>query len=82
MVGAATGGIAELVKDGERGLLWESENPEALAAALRRMLDDPQLVKRLSEGAGRFIRDYDWPFVAQRFLDLYHRVTMKYHEHA
>ena len=44
-------GVRELVVDGQDALLVPEE-PEALAAALRRVLDDPELAARLAE-AGR-----------------------------
>ena len=43
--------MRELVVDGQDALLVPEE-PEALAAALRRVLDDPELAARLAE-AGR-----------------------------
>jgi colanic acid/amylovoran biosynthesis glycosyltransferase len=43
-------GIPELVRDGETGLCVPEAEPEALAAALARMLDDPALRKRVAQG--------------------------------
>nr|MBA3260596.1 glycosyltransferase family 4 protein [Gemmatimonadales bacterium] len=40
VVAGRSGGIPEGVRDGETGLLVEAERPEAVAAALRRLLDD------------------------------------------
>ncbi|OGR91462.1 MAG: hypothetical protein A2V88_06650 [Elusimicrobia bacterium RBG_16_66_12] len=52
------GGIPEVVADGETGLLVEPRNPEALAGAIVRLIDDRALAKRLVErglsGLGRF----------------------------
>lgn len=52
------GGIPEVVADGETGLLVEPRNPEALADAIVRLIDDRALAKRLVErglsGLGRF----------------------------
>jgi len=50
VVAANTGGIPEAVRDGENGLLFEPGNGAALAAALRRLLDEPQLLERLRGG--------------------------------
>jgi glycosyltransferase involved in cell wall biosynthesis len=67
-------GLRELVTDGENALLVPEE-PEALAAALRRVLDDPELAGRLAaagkevEGAGSDQR------LVERFLELYERLA-------
>lgn len=48
VVGSRMGGTADLVRDGVNGLLYEADSPDSLAAALRRLLDDPQLPGRLA----------------------------------
>jgi len=45
-------GIPELIRDGIDGLLVTPSDPEELAAAIARLLDDPDLRRRLAE-AGR-----------------------------
>ena len=53
VVGARSGGIADLVEDGVNGLLYEPFSPAALAAALRRLLEEPGLATRLAAGRPR-----------------------------
>ena len=55
VVAAAKGGLPEVVKDGETGLLVESAEPGLLAAGIARLLDDPALARRLGEGGRRFV---------------------------
>jgi glycosyltransferase involved in cell wall biosynthesis len=45
------GGVAEVVRDGENGLLVPSGDPPALAAAIARYLGDPALQERLRAAA-------------------------------
>ena len=52
VVATRVGGVPELVAEHETGLLVPPGDPEALAAALRRMLDEPSLAYRLGQ-AGR-----------------------------
>jgi glycosyltransferase involved in cell wall biosynthesis len=52
VVGTAVGGIPDVIDDGRTGLLVPSGDAAALAEALRRLLDDRALARRLAE-AGR-----------------------------
>jgi glycosyltransferase involved in cell wall biosynthesis len=51
VIGSRVGGIPDLVRDGENGLLVEPGDPEALAEALVRVLSDPELAARLGAEA-------------------------------
>lgn len=51
VVATAVGGVAEVVHDDVNGLVVPAADPSALAAALRRILDDPRLRTRLSDAA-------------------------------
>lgn len=77
VVATAVGGNTELIADGERGLLCESENPESLADALQRMLENPQLVSEFSLAATKFVAEYDWPVVAGHYLERYRQVIQR-----
>lgn len=51
VVGGRAGGIPDIVADGETGLLVEAGDPDALAAALLRVLSDRPLAERLGAAA-------------------------------
>jgi glycogen(starch) synthase len=53
VVGSASGGIPDLVRDGVEGLLVDPEDTAALAAALVRVLSEPELAERLGAAARR-----------------------------
>jgi len=52
VVATRVGGIPELVEDGVTGFLVPRENSEALATALQRLIEDPDLFRAMGE-AGR-----------------------------
>jgi glycosyltransferase involved in cell wall biosynthesis len=53
-------GIPELVEDGRTGLIVPEGDPAALAAAIRRLLEDRETARRLAEaGRARVERDFD-----------------------
>jgi glycosyltransferase involved in cell wall biosynthesis len=54
LIATAVGGIPELVRDGENGLLVPQKDPAALAAAIERLRGDPDLRERLSHRAREF----------------------------
>jgi glycosyltransferase involved in cell wall biosynthesis len=56
VVAAAGGGISEVVDDGRTGLLVAPGRPDALAAAVRGLLDDPGRRQRMGAAAARSAR--------------------------
>jgi glycosyltransferase involved in cell wall biosynthesis len=51
VVATAVGGVPEVVHDGVNGLLVPPRRPDELAAAMRRVLEEPGLRERLAAGA-------------------------------
>ncbi|MDQ3671717.1 MAG: glycosyltransferase family 4 protein [Actinomycetota bacterium] len=51
VVATAVGGVPELVRDGENGLLVPAGDRDALAAAIQRLVAEPGLRERLAAGA-------------------------------
>jgi glycosyltransferase involved in cell wall biosynthesis len=51
IIAAAAGGPLEIVTDGTDGLLTPPGDAEALASAMNRLADDPDLGRRLVEAA-------------------------------
>ena len=75
VVASAIGGNDELVRDEVDGLLVPADDPDALAAALRRLLDDPQLRERLgAAAAARVAADFSAAAAAQRVAAVYREV--------
>ncbi|MGZ2442696.1 glycosyltransferase involved in cell wall biosynthesis [Sinorhizobium medicae] len=59
-ISTAVSGIPELIDDGHNGMLVPPESPTALAAAMERLIRDPDLRRRLGDAAERRVRaDFD-----------------------
>lgn len=72
VVAANVGGIRGVVDDGANGLLVPFGDVPALAAAMQRLLQQPELRRRLGRhGQEKVQRQYNWPAVAARVLALY-----------
>ena len=72
VVGSRTGGIPEVVAEGETGLLVPPGEPEALAVALNALLRDPDLAEAMGQaGRKRAVAEFGWPAIAAQTADLY-----------
>ncbi|NAZ87051.1 glycosyltransferase family 4 protein [Kineococcus indalonis] len=71
VVAADAGGPAEVVTDGEDGLLTPPGDVAALAGALRRLAGDAPLRERLGAAGARTAQRYRPEVVAPRFTELY-----------
>ena len=90
VVGSKVGGIAEVVVDGETGLLIDAKisptmphdptDPKGFAAALaggiNRLVRDPELRKKMgAAGRQRVLDNYSWRSIAEQTLALYKRLA-------
>jgi glycosyltransferase involved in cell wall biosynthesis len=74
VVASRVGGVAELVEEGNTGLLVAPGNPEELTAALERVLADRELRRRLgAAGRARVEQHFDLESFRRAHLDLYYR---------
>ncbi|MEX1207379.1 MAG: glycosyltransferase [Acidimicrobiia bacterium] len=71
VVAARVGGLAYSVADGESGFLISGEDPAVYAAAISKILDDPEEAARLSAGAIAHAAGFSWDSTADRLLELY-----------
>ena len=75
VVASRVGGLAYTVQDGVTGLLVPERDPEALAAALGRVLGDEALRQRMGAQAVRLARRFSWPAVADLIEQIYANLT-------
>ena len=72
VVASNIGGTPELVTHAERGLLFEPKNVEALAEALRSLIEDTALRLSLADTGERFIRNgFSREASARRMAEIY-----------
>lgn len=71
LVSTAVGGIPELVRDGETGLLVPPDDVGALTGALTRLVDQPELRRRLATNVAALIAaDFDATKNAERLVSI------------
>jgi phosphatidyl-myo-inositol dimannoside synthase len=65
VVGGRSGGIPDAVREGETGLLVDSERPAEVAAAVGELLDNPMMAQRLGTNGRQAVEThYNWKRVA------------------
>lgn len=67
VVSTNVGGLPYLLEDGRNALLVPPDDPDALASAVRRVLNEPGLAERLSQAARATAEAHDWSVVLPRW---------------
>ncbi|OGN25621.1 MAG: hypothetical protein A3B12_00510 [Candidatus Yanofskybacteria bacterium RIFCSPLOWO2_01_FULL_44_88] len=74
VIGTPVGGILDLIKNQETGLLCEVGNPKDIAAKIQTILNDDILKQRLIANAKQHVaNNYDWDLIASRFRELFYK---------
>ncbi|MFI9815696.1 glycosyltransferase family 4 protein [Saccharothrix variisporea] len=80
LVASTAGGLGEVVLDGVTGLSFAPGDVEALARAVRSVLDDrPSAVRRAKAAKARLATDFDWTRIARDTAAVYERAAV--HDH-
>lgn len=73
IVTTRTGAVPEYLENEVQALLVDPGDSTALAAALRRLIEDPGLRHRLGKAALRRVQDFGWDVVGEQVEGLYAR---------
>ena len=68
VVGTNVGGMPFLLESEESALLVEPQNPERMARAVLRVLDEPELGTRLSASGRLIAEESAWPSIRQKWI--------------
>ena len=71
VIATRVGGIPDVIEDGGNGVLVNPGDVDGLAAAVRRLLEDPYEANRYAEKALLDVRKYGIDEVAKQYMDLY-----------
>ncbi len=78
IVGSAVGGVPDLVRDGEDGLMVPPGQPDALARAIIRLIEDPSLLSTFRQNALARRDEFTVCEMADRLLDVYRSVISEH----
>lgn len=77
-LGSDVGGLIELIRDGETGIIFRSDDAENLANAITTLMDDPEQMQRLGQTAFAFVRkEREWNVIVNRYCELYDRLIQQ-----
>jgi glycosyltransferase involved in cell wall biosynthesis len=71
------GGLADLLKHEETGLLVSDDDDEAMAEAIRRLIDDPKLAEHLSANGRRLAERFAWEKVKSQWEQVFAKLMEK-----
>jgi glycosyltransferase involved in cell wall biosynthesis len=71
LVTTDAGGIPYIVRNGETGLMVPQRDPDAMARAAMRYLDEPELAEQITRTALNDCAKYQWPAVRDQWLAIY-----------
>ncbi len=75
IIASRVGGVPEIVRDGENGILIEPGSPDALQEAILRIYEDPDLGRRIGASGREFSRAFTADAMAEKYRDLYRQAT-------
>lgn len=77
VIGTSRGGMAEFMTDGQDGLIIDPEKRAELAAAIRRVLDEPEAADAMARNGAERVPSYSWTTVADRYASIYRTIASR-----
>ena len=75
VVASDTGGLPEVVKDGETGLLHQVEDAEDMTAKIQSLLESRMRIIQLSRNSVSYVSQFSFAKYAAAFCNLYERIN-------
>ncbi|MBO5341836.1 MAG: glycosyltransferase [Lachnospiraceae bacterium] len=77
VISSYVGGIANLLRNGEEGILYQPDAPYMLAYYIRQLFEDADLAKRMSKAARkRAFQTHDRDRNVMRTIDIYNKIML------
>ncbi len=71
IISTRVGGIEEVIRHGETGILTEPSQPEQLKDAIIQLLENKKIREKLSLNGVKHAQEYEWKVIGQKFVSLY-----------
>lgn len=80
VIGARAGGVQEIIRHGETGLLCEPKSVEDMVNNICRLIDNPSLIKRMGMKARKFALRQSWDTIFSDLLLQYEEVIEQHQQ--
>ncbi|GAI46842.1 unnamed protein product [marine sediment metagenome] len=70
VIATKVGGVPDLVRHGETGLLVEPGSVDELAISIKKLIEDERLRRKMTKNCLEEAKKYSWENVVERFEDL------------
>ena len=79
IIGTRAGGIPEVVRDGENGILVQPGNVDELKIALEKLIKNKELREKMGEKSVKIIQqNFTWNKIARDYLGIYQEIDHNY----
>jgi len=75
LIASRVGGLPEIVRDGDNGLLIDPGSPDQLEQAILRLYQNPDLRRSMGARGREFSRDFTADAMAAKYLELYRQAV-------
>jgi len=75
VIASSVGGIIEIIKNEENGLLVPPKDPKSIAVAIEKLLSDSELRKKFIENSKKTLEEFLPQTIAHQHLDIYHNLV-------
>jgi glycosyltransferase involved in cell wall biosynthesis len=73
VIGSAVGGIPSVIQNGYNGILVPPNDPNTLAATMKRVLQDEDLLRQMGKNGRAFAKEHDWSIVVEQTERVYEK---------
>ncbi len=71
VISTDAGGAADVIEDGENGLLAHQKDPNSLSQCIKKVIQDKQLEERVVKGSQKIIEEYSPKTIAKQHLNAF-----------
>lgn len=77
VIASDIGGIKDIIKEGQAGVMVKPKDCEALADEIIKLLSNKEKIKKINQTAPEFVKNFNWQNNIKKHLQIYYKITAK-----